>query len=159
MTIKAIYDGARIVPVDAHALDGFKARLKPGQPVAVTVARWGEARSNQQQRLLHALIGRYARGNFLAMPVVKMTWKVDLGWWLPADKILTGDLDMPKWPGQWVDLHELYPSLHAPHTIAFVRSEASYTKLMEQSFIDYALECCAGSGVDIEDIRRQLSEL
>jgi len=161
IVIRAIYDGRSIAPDEkarSH-LKAFKRWLSVGDPVAVTFQKWGRARTVLQQRLLHGLIGRYARANKEPLAVVKIRWKVDLGYYVPADKILSGELDMPKWRGAFHDLHAVYPEMHPERTIAFVRSEAAYTTRMEKEFIDYAMQSCEASGVDISDIMQSLAEL
>jgi len=159
MTTKAIYDGKRIVPDDQHAIDEFKAGLSPGDAVALTFEEWGKARTRLQQGLVHALIGRYARAHMESAAEVKIRWKIDLGYWLPADKILSGEIKMPPWRGAWYDLHEIYPALYGERTIAFVRSEATYTTRMDNEFIEYALKMCSETGVFIDDIIQALSEV
>lgn len=91
--------------------------------------------------------------------MVKIRWKVDQGHYLPADKILSGEIDPPEWRGKFVDLHDVYPQLHAERTIVLLRSEADYTTRMENDLIDYAIDSCHGSGVDISDIELSLQGL
>ncbi len=159
MTTRAVYDGTRIVPTKQEAIDAFKATLSPGDAVAVTFEPWGKARTRLQQGLLHTLIGRYARAHMEPAPLVKVRWKVDLGYWLPADKLLSGEVELPSWRGAWQDMHEVYPELYPERTIAFVRSEATYTTRMEKEFIDYALTTCSENGVPVDDIITALQEV
>lgn len=161
IVVRAVFNGKSIVPDErarAH-LATFKEGLSEGDAVAVTFQPWGKARTTLQQRLLHGLIGRYARPNHESLEAVKIRWKVDLGYYIPAAKILSGELDMPAWRGAFHDLHTVYPGLYPETTIAFVRSEASYTTRMEKEFIDYAIQSCEADGINISDIMQSLSEL
>jgi hypothetical protein len=158
ITVKATYDGAKIVP-DSHAeIERFKASLKPGASVALKMQPWGRSRTLRQSRLLHGMIGRYCRAHGESLAYVKVRWKCDLGWYLPAAPILAGDIDMPRWRGRFVDLHDVYPDLYAERTIILLRSEADYTTRMEAEFVEYAIKHCLESGVDIADILAQLEE-
>ena len=158
LELKAVYDGKHIIPQDPELLQSYKAGLRPGAALAMTLEPWETRRSRSQQGLLHEIIGRYARANREALDTVKIRWKVDLGYYLPADKILSGDVAMPSWRGRWHDLHDTYPELHDKRTIVFLRSEADYTKRMENEFIDYAIAACESSGVDVQDIIRSMTD-
>ena len=159
MTIRAIYGetGLQFADADWQDLHAWLAQRKPSDKYAVTIEPWDAHRSRHQQNLLHELIGRYARAQREPLAVCKMRMKVDLGYYIPASVLLSGEVDFPTWRGQWVDLHSVYPLMHEERTIAFVRSESSYTKSMEKIFIDYAIELCEGSGVNIDDILQEVS--
>ena len=154
MTVKAHYSGGHIVPSEPRKIEQYKATLKDGQALALTIEQWDERRHAGQQRLFHELLGRYARAMGESLESVKVRVKCDLGHWLPAEKILDGT-HAPMWRGRFVDLHTVYPELHAPLTIAFVRSEADFTKHMEAEAIDYVLHMCESNGVHVEDIRQE----
>lgn len=158
LELKTTYDGRHIVPDDPTLLASYKAGLAPGAKLAMTLEPWDTRRSRQQQGLLHEIIGRYARANREALDGVKIRWKVDLGYYLPADKLLSGELSLPAWRGRWHDLHDTYPDVHPVRTVVFLRSEADYTKRMENEFIDYAIASCEASGVDVEDILRSMTD-
>ena len=154
--IRCVYDGAAIRPVNAAEIKAFKDTLKSDVVVAMTLEPWGEARSRAQQGLVHELFSRYARAMGESMGDVKVRCKFDLGYWLPAAKILDGTIDLPKHLGAWIDLHAVYPAIHAPRTIAFIRSESTYTKKMEGALVDRIMEMCDANGVGIGDIVAQL---
>ena len=156
MTVKAHYDAARsaIVPDEPERLTRYKSTLKDGQALALSVEPWSERRHRGQQGLLHALLTRYAKAMGESMAVVKMRTKIDLGNFLFATSILDGT-HSPNYRGRFVDLHDIYPELHAPMTIAFVRSEADYTVKMEAEFITRVVEMCDANGVRTDDIREE----
>ena len=151
MTIRCQYDGRFIIP-DRERLELFKKSIEPGQVIAMHLSKWEDARSRQQQGLLHSLIGAYARFHRESLDAVKIRWKVDLGYYLPADKMLSGEIAFPSWRGMFYDLHRVYPELYPELSIVFLRSEASYTKPMETEFIEYAVEQCRVDDIDIEGV-------
>ena len=157
MTFKALYNRGIITTIDQEQLTRYKRGLVDGAVLAMTFEPWDDKRSRSQQGLLHEIIGRYARANREKLDAVKVRWKVDIGYYLPAADILDGSLAMPKWRGRWCDLHDVYPDIHAVRTIVFLRSEADYTKVMENEFIDYALQSCEASGVNVADIMQELT--
>lgn len=161
MIVRAVYDGKAIRPDERGKakLEKFKSKLKPEDTVAIRFEDWGSARSHLQQALLHSLISRYSRKNQEALETVKVRWKVRQGHYVPAGKILDGEIDLPPWRGKWVDLQAVDPDNHAEQFIVFLRSESDYTTRMEADFIEYAIAQCQGSGVNIEDILESLSEL
>jgi hypothetical protein len=152
MTLTCNYDGRVIRPVDPAAISAYKQGLTIGQVVFMTLEAPDEYRTRKQQGLLHELLGRLARASGESLEAVKVKAKFDLGYWLPADKILSGELDLPKWRGAWIDLHDVYPALYAERALAFLRSEATYTKRMEAEFVDYILTQCFHAGVRVDDI-------
>ena len=155
LTVKARYDGTHIVPQDIKALEDYKARLSPGAVLAITFELWEDRRSRLQQGLLHELLGRLAREQGMSLEAVKVQLKCDLGYYVPAEKLLSGDV-LPKWRGRFVDLAQVYDGY--PTTYIFLRSEADYTRTMEGELIDRTMLACDETGVDIEDVRRTLSE-
>ena len=157
MTVRAIYNGRQIVPQDQAAIATWKAKLKTGETVLLTFETAERARTRLQQGLLHELLGRYARAMGESLETVKVRTKCDLGHYVPADKVLSGELDMPAWRGRFVDLHEVYPELHGEASIVFLRSEADYTTRMEAEFVDRVMAMCSENGVDIGDIMEQLN--
>ncbi len=161
MIFKAIRGphGLRFEDSEHAQMHSWLTSVKEGSALSVDIKYWDENRSRQQQNLLHELIGRYSRANFEPLEVCKMRFKIDLGYYIPASTILSGEVDLPKWRGKWADLHAVYPELHEPRTIVFVRSEADYTKPMEREFIEYALDSCQGSGVYVEDILHDLQSI
>ena len=154
-TVKARYDGTHIVPQDVKALQDYKAKLKLGTLLAMTFEPWDDRRTRLQQGLLHEILGRLGREQGMSLEAVKIQLKTDLGFYVPADKMLSGEV-MPKWRGRFVDLADVYDGY--PHSYIFLRSEAGYTRAMEAEFIDRAMLACDEAGVDIEDIRRTLAE-
>lgn len=156
LTVQAVYKGGRINVKEPGRLTAWKARLDEGVSIAVTFEQWEEARSRRQQRLLHELLGRYARQMNDNMGRVKMEFKIALGHWLPADKLLNRIVEFPKWKGEWVDLHSIDPFLYIEGTFAFVRSESTYTRRMEIEFIDTVIAACSDNGVYIDDILETL---
>jgi len=154
MTVKAHYSGGHIVPSEPRKIEQYKATLRDGQALALTLEHWDERRHAGQQRLFHELLGRYARAMGESLEHVKMETKVSLGNFLFAASILDGT-HSPNYRGRFVDLHDIYPELHAPMTLAFVRSEADYTKRMEAEAIDYVMHMCESNGVHVEDIRQE----
>lgn len=161
MIIRAVYDGKAIRPDDRGKakLEQFKAKLSPEDTVAIRFEDWGSARTHLQQALLHALIGRYSRKNQESIGTVKIRWKVHQGHYLPAARILSGEVDLPPWRGRWVDLANVDPDNSPEQHIVFLRSEADYTTRMEADFIEYAIAQCQGSGVNIDDILQSLEEI
>lgn len=159
LTVQATYKRGHVVPEEPERIAEWKVQLEEGAAVAVTFELWSEARTRRQQALLHELLGRYAREIGESLQSLKDRIKVDLGFWLPADKILLGELDPPTWRGKFVDLHAFYPELHAEMTLILLRSEADYTKHMEGEFVDRVIYECQENHVDIEDILQTLSEL
>ncbi len=156
--IRTEYDGKVLRP-EPEAIRKYKATLKPGDVVAMILKPWDDARTQLQQGLLHELLGRYARHNNETLEAVKIGVKVDLGYYLPADKLLDETLDFPPWRGTFVDLHKIRPDYYSEHTLAFLRSESSYTKKMEGEFIDTVIDRCGEVGVGIDDILTSLKEL
>lgn len=156
LTVQAVYEGGRINVKEPGRLTTWKAKLDEGVKVAVTFEQWEAARSSRQQRLLHELLGRYARKLNDNMGRVKMEFKTSLGHWIPADKLLNRVVEFPKWKGEWVDLHNIDPFFYAEGDYAFVRSESTYTPRMEGEFIDAVLAACADNGVYVDDILETL---
>ena len=157
MTVKAIYDGQHIKPIEYDRLIEFKATLTRDQVLALTVEPWDERRTRRQQALLHELLGRYARTNGEPLSVVKIRFKVDLGYYVPIDRLPpTGDY-VPSWRGAFVDLHDVYPAIHERGSVIFLKSEADYTRRQEREFIDCVMLQCSESGVEIADILEELS--
>ena len=155
MTIKAHYDGSAIRPDEPDKLRKYKRSLTEGAVLAMTLEPWSERRNRGQQGLLHALMTRYAIEMGEKMPEVKMRTKLDLGHWIPANKILDGT-HTPKYRGAFVDLHNYYPEIYPDEmTLAFVRSEADYTVKMETEFIERVLEMCEANGVRTDDVRAE----
>ena len=133
-------------------LQEWKQRLEPGTRLAITFELFEDARTRRQQRLLHELLGRYARALNQSLEHVKMEFKLDLGHWVPWEKIASGELKLPTWRGAPVDLHAHKPEYYPTRTIAYVRSEADYTKQMEGEFIDTVISACADNDVYVGDI-------
>lgn len=158
MVVECIYTGRNIVPQDQDKMRQYKMALVDGERLIMTLDRWEDYRTKAQQGLLHELLGRYARAEGESIESVKIRLKVDLGHYLPGDKLLQGEIDAPSWRGRFIDLHTVYPHYYAERTFVFLRSEADYTKRMENEFIDYVISVCGESGVDIEDIVKQLQE-
>jgi hypothetical protein len=150
MTIRCEYDGKHIVPTRPDLLEIYKQGLKPGDVIAMDLCKWADVRNRGQQGLLHSLIGEYARFNRVSVEAVKIRWKVDLGYYLPADKMLSGDIAFPSWRGMFYDLHKVYPEFYTELSIIFLRSEASYTKPMEAEFINYAIAQCEVDDIPID---------
>lgn len=159
MTTSATFDGNTIRPDNPGEIATYKSRLKVGEKVAITFDPWGKFRTRKQQGLLHELIGRYARQNNESAPHVKMRWKVELGYYVPADPVLSGTIDAPEWTSRVIDLHDIYPDLHARRTFAFVRSESTYTTRMETEFVEHAIAACNETQTYIEDILKTLAKL
>ena len=156
LELKAVYDGKHIIPQDPELLQSYKAGLRPGAALSMTLEPWATRRSRQQQGLLHELLGRCARRTGYTLEALKAQCKVDLGHYVPADKVLSGELAMPGWRGRFIDLHTVYPEMHAPLTVVFLRSEADYTKPMEAEFINMVLDYAHANEVDVGDIEREL---
>lgn len=156
VTVQAEYRSGRVHVLEPERLAAWKSRLEEGSQLAMTFELWEDARTRRQQRLLHELLGRYARAMNDNLGRVKMEFKVGLGHWLPAEKLLTRAVDFPAWKGEWVDLHNVNPFFHAEGTYAFVRSESTYTKRMEGELIDAVLAACAENGVYVDDILETL---
>jgi hypothetical protein len=156
--IRTEYDGKVLRP-DPDAIREYKATLQPGDVVAMTLEPWEDARTRRQQGLLHELLGRYARHNNESLESCKIGIKVDLGYYLPADKLLDETLDFPPWRGSFVDLHAVRPDYYGERTLAFLRSESTYTKQMEGEFIDTVIARCGEVGVNIDDILESIREL
>ncbi len=152
LELQAVYDGVSIRPVAPERLKAYKQGLQQGAKLSMILEPWQATRSRSQQGLLHEIIGRCARATGYKLDALKMQCKVDLGYYVPAPAILSGDVDPPSYRGQFVDLHDVYPAMHSKGTIAFVRSESSYTKKMEGEFIDYMQFYAIENGVDIDDI-------
>ena len=156
ITVKCKYSGGKIIPLEGDQIAAYKATLKDGTELSMTIEKRQEKRTRAQQGLLHKLLGRYARAMGEALGDVKMRCKVDLGYWMMASKIIRGDVPLPSWRGAWIDLHDVYPAMYIEQTIAFVRSESDYTKRMEIDFVDYIIKLCTENGVEIGDIMRSL---
>jgi hypothetical protein len=159
MVVQAIYDGRSIKPLDREVgrLDAYKQGLTKGDRITLQFDKTSEVRTRLQQGLFHELIGRYARAMGESMADVKLRMKADLGYWLPADKLLAGEIPLPKWRGSWTDLHELYPLLFTERYIVFLRSEADYTRKMSSELTEYAIKYCQENGVNIDDILHTLA--
>ena len=155
MTIKALYNGKNIIPQEPEKLIEYKCSLADDAVLALTFEPWEERRTGKQQRLLHALLGRLARAWGMSLEVVKVQFKTELGYYLPATKILDGTL-RPKWRGKFVDLAEVY-SGHEPELV-FLRSEADYTRKMESEFTERVLLACDENGVDVSDILESIDD-
>lgn len=159
MTTSATYDGFAIVPDSPDHIFAYEKKLKTGDKIAVTLEPWSKFRTRRQQGLLHELIGRYARNNNESAPLVKMEWKIALGYYVPAGPVLSGTINPPEWKNQVVDLNHIYPELHPRLTFAFVRSESTYTTRMEAEFIEHAIAACNATQTYIEDILETLAKL
>lgn len=155
----ARYHHARIVVDADEKLEQFKRDLNEGDKVVVEFSRAKDFRTRMQQRLLHGLLGRYARANGLSLDHAKMAMKIDCGYYEMAARILSGEAEMPNWNGRFVDLNKFIPVFYPEYTIAFIRSESSYTKTMEGELIDLVILRCNESGVYIEDILESIAEL
>lgn len=159
MTTSATFNGDVLRADNPDDISEYKMTLKMGERIAITFEPWGKFRTRKQQGLLHELIGRYARQNNESAPHVKMRWKVELGYYVPADPVLSGTIDAPEWTSRVIDLHDLYPELHGQRTFAFVRSESTYTTRMEAEFIEHAIAACSATQTHIEDILKTLAML
>ncbi|MCH8517489.1 MAG: hypothetical protein LAT68_14280 [Cyclobacteriaceae bacterium] len=115
---------------------------------------WDDKRTPSQQGLLHEMLGRLGREQGMTLEVVKTQLKVDLGYYVPAERILSGEV-VPKWRGRFVDLADVYEGY--PMTLVFLRSEADYTRKMEGEFIDRVMLACDEAGVRIDDIRETIA--
>ena len=132
MVVECIYTGRNIVPQDQDKMRQYKMALVDGERLIMTLDRWEDYRTKAQQGLLHELLGRYARAEGESIESVKIRMKVDLGHYLPGDKLLQGEIDAPSWRGRFIDLHTVYPHYYAERTFVFLRSEADYTKRMSR---------------------------
>ena len=159
MTTSATYDGFAIVPDSPDDIFAYEKKLNVGDKIAVTLEPWSKFRTRRQQGLLHELIGRYARNNNESAPLVKMEWKIALGYFIPAAPVLAGTVNPPEWKNQVIDLNHIYPELHPRLTFAFVRSESTYTTRMEAEFIEHAIGACNATQTYIEDILDTLAKL
>lgn len=157
--IQAFFDGSAIHVIDKEKMAEFKRSCVKGRMIAMTLEYWEDARTSRQQSLLHSLLGRYARTIGVGMQWLKDRIKTDLGYWLPADKIMDGTVDMPSWRGKFIDLHTIYPELHPEWSLILLRSESDYTVAMERDFVDRVIYECQENDVDIEDILQTLHEL
>ena len=151
MTVKAVYDGRNIVPQEPDRIAEYKRSLNEGAVLAMTMEPWEDRRTRAQQGLLHEMLGRLAREQGMSLEVVKVQLKIELGYYIPLDKLA---LARPKWRGRIVDLASVYDG--DPETYVFLRSEADYTKRMEGEFIDRVMVACSEAGVDISDIMEAL---
>lgn len=158
VTLRCEFDG-KTLQHDRAGMAKFKAGLKPGQQIAMTLEEWGKARTRLQQGLLHELLGRYARTNGQSLVKVKILFKIELGYWLPADKVMSGAIEPPKWRSAVVDLAKYMPEFYQERTLIFLQSEADYTTRQEKAFIDYTILQCQESGVAIDDILQQIAEV
>jgi hypothetical protein len=154
MTIRCTYNGKHIVPDDPSAVQRYKDSLVPLAKIAMTLEPWEDRRTRSQQGLLHEILGRLARAQGMSLNVVKMQIKCHIGYYVPADKILSGEI-IPKWRGAFVDEAKVYEGY--PSRLLFVRSEADYTKRMEGEFIDFVMQICADVGVYVDDIIETMS--
>lgn len=159
MTTSATFNGRVLRADNPDDITAYKAKLKHGDRVAITFEPWSKFRTRKQQGLLHELIGRYARNNNESAPLVKMEWKIALGYFIPAAPVLAGTVNPPEWKNQVIDLNHIYPELHPRLTFAFVRSESTYTTRMEAEFIEHAISACNATQTYIEDILETLAKL
>lgn len=157
--LQATYTGTGLKVLDKEKLEEFKANCQPGMVYAMTLSPWEDARTQKQQGLLHELLGRHARQEGTTLQWVKDRIKIDLGYYVDAEKILSGEKKAPSWRGKFIDLNDIYPHLHPEGSWILLRSEADYTKPMERDFIDRVIMECQESGTDIDDIMRTLHEL
>jgi hypothetical protein len=159
MLIQARYKNGAIIPDDTEKLKikEYKAKLKDGQRIIMQWEKVEEVRTRLQQGLFHELLGRYCRLAGESIGDVKIRWKVDLGYWMPADKILSGELPLPNFRGAWADLSKVYPMLYTDSYIVFLRSEADYTRKMSSELTEYAIKHCQENGVKINDILETLA--
>lgn len=156
MTVKAQYNGKAIVPLELEKIAKFKATLEDGAVLALTVERWDARRTVNQQRLLHGMLGALAREQGESLESVKVGLKIELGHYLPAAELLSGEVEAPKWRGAFVDLHTHRPHYYPQRTLVFLRSESDYTKRMEREFIDRVVVECAEAGVDVSHMLDEL---
>lgn len=157
--VKAQYDGKSIRPLDPEALTEYKRTLTEGVLLCMSFEPWNERRTPSQQRLLHEMLGRLGREIGESLERVKVDLKIELGYYVPADKIINGTVPVPAWRGSFIDLHEHRPQYYPEHHIVFLRSEADYTRKMEAEFIERVMSECGEQGVDIRDIIKTLSEV
>jgi hypothetical protein len=159
VVLRATYTGTGLKVLDKEKLEEFKAQCSPGLVYAMILEPWEDARTRRQQGLLHQLLGRHARAEGVQMQWLKDRIKYDLGYWIPADRVLSGEVEPPSWRGKIIDAHTIYPELHPDGYRVLLRSEADYSKSMERDFIDRVIYECQESGTDIDDILRTLHEL
>lgn len=151
--VESTSGGKRLRWGNLESLEKYKAKCKPGTKLAVTFERWQSYRSGRQSRLLHALFQRLSRKWGMGLDHVKMQFKIDAGYYIPARKIMDGSLEMPHWSGDLIDLSELRGG--APE-IAYVKSESSYTTAEETDLIERVMLSCDENEVPIDDIRHDL---
>lgn len=144
-----MYSAGHIVPEDNDGLKQYKKSLKDGQSIMMSFEPWSAARTRAQQGLAHEIMGRIRKELGLSLDAVKCSLKVHLGYYIPAEKLLSGEVDFPAWSGRFYKLSEIY---EGDPRIIFLRSEATYTKPMENELIDAAIWYAQESGVNIGDI-------
>ena len=153
---RAMYSAGHIVPEDSDGLKQYKQSLKDGQSLLMSLEPWSAARTRAQQGLAHEIMGRIRKELGMTLDAVKCSLKVQLGYYLPAEKILSGDIGFPSWSGRFYKLSEIY---EGDPRIIFLRSESTYTKEMENELIDAAILYAQESGTNIGDILKSMEAI
>jgi hypothetical protein len=151
-----MYSAGRIVPEDSDGLKQYKQSLKDGQSVMISFEPWSAARTRAQQGLAHEIMGRIRKELRLSLDSVKCSLKVHLGYYIPAEKLLSGEIGFPPWSGRFYKLSEVY---EGDPRIVFLRSESSYTKAIEKELIDAAIWYAQQSDVNIGDILQTMEAI
>lgn len=140
MTVKAIYDGKTIRPLDTRKIDAFKGALKPNEYVELTFKRWSDSRTSRQNRYLHSLIQRYAKALGYSVSFAKTELCCEFG---VAEKWDEATFTPPDYAVKF----ELY------HLELWMRkSTTEYTTKEMKELIDGIKMACFENDIDISDI-------
>lgn len=140
VTVRAVYESGAIRITEPAIVDGFKAKLAPGELLAVTFRKWSDDRSLQQNRFFHALVGRFAAAHGEAAAKAKLDFKHAHGIWVtPAE----AEKDPPDWPGA---MHRY------DGKVLYFKSTAAYSVSEMTGLIQSVIAECYDAQVDVEDV-------
>jgi hypothetical protein len=111
-------------------------------------------RTRNQQALLHRLIRAYSAASGIPFDLAKMRLKYESGPWvevpLERDR-LAHFMAHPPYPGDYLELGRgrMHEGEVVP-VLAYIKSEASYTKDEETTLIEYVIAQCIAVDADIE---------
>jgi len=112
-----------------------------------------ERRRRGQSNLLHKLVRAYSNASGVPFDWAKMSFKYKFGEWVevPLDRVeLARFMANPPYPGDYIELGQsrMIEGSPAP-VIAYVKSEAAYTKDEESEFIEFLIAQCIAADADL----------
>lgn len=147
ISVKAVYDkqlgSIRVVDKDKPEFHAYKNSLAHGAEVELQIKIWHENKTGRQNRLFHALIGRYCATLGFPFEETKVKKKYEYGTWITAERAIK---DCPPWNGRFIETED---------GICFLKSWADYDIQEGRTAIDCMIKDCITSGVKIDDIIKE----